>query len=205
MDQDKAIDCNSINPIDYFNKNCIQECYDLLLKVKNVHSTGIDSLTYVKNKEDENKRMIVIENNCFVAKMSNGFGIPTGESFTPFQMLQKFRFKDEFPLALSYVIYDVMKNQNNNPYKRQDKNSKNRTELKTIFNYLLENEATNTMISKATGVSQKNICRYKRDLEQLGLLIEVKKDLCKITNHQAWYLSTNKQKFKDNSQLDLFS
>lgn len=107
-----VIDCNTINPIDHFNKNCIQECFDLLLRVKNVHKTGIDSLTYVTNKDDENKRMLVIENGNFVAKMDNGFKLVINSPFTPFQMLQKFRFKDQFYLALSYVIYEIMGHEN---------------------------------------------------------------------------------------------
>ena len=110
---DNFIDCNTINPVDYFNKNCIQECFDILLKLRNVRKTGIDSLTYVTNKEDENKRMLVIENGNFVAKMKNGFNLGIGSPFTPFQMLQKFKFKDQFYLALSYVIYDIMGHQNN--------------------------------------------------------------------------------------------
>jgi hypothetical protein len=112
-DKRNFIDCNTINPIDYFNKNCIQECYDLLLKTKNVHGTGIDSLTYVTNHDDANKRMIVIENGNFVAKMKNGFNLAIGQSFTPFQMLQKFKYKDQFYLALSYVVYDIMGHENN--------------------------------------------------------------------------------------------
>jgi hypothetical protein len=48
------------------------------------------------------------------------------------------------------------------------------------------------MISKATGIPQKNICRYKRDLEKHGLIYEVEKNLCKITGFRAYYLTANK-------------
>ena len=62
----------------------------------------------------------------------------------------------------------------------------------TIFQYLLNNIATNTMVSEATGIPQKNICRYKRDFEKKGLIYEAYKGLCKITGFKAWYLTANK-------------
>jgi len=88
--------------------------------------------------------------------------------------------------------------------KRQRQDNKKTNQLKTIFNYLQNHIATNTMVSEATGVPQKNICRYKRDLEQLGLLAEVKKGYCKITNHLAWYITTNKECFPQSNQMTLF-
>lgn len=112
MASNNFIDCDTINPVDYFNRNHIQECYDLLLKVKNVHSTGIDSLTYITNKEDASKRMVVIENGFFVAKMKNGFGLAIGSPFSPFQMLQKMIYKNKFHLALNYVLYSLMGHEN---------------------------------------------------------------------------------------------
>ncbi|MDI5897017.1 hypothetical protein, partial [Flavobacterium yafengii] len=36
---------------------------------------------------------------------------------------------------------------------------------KTIFHYLKNHTATASMVSKSTGIPQKCICRYKRDLE----------------------------------------
>jgi len=79
------------------------------------------------------------------------------------------------------------------------------TQLKTIFQYLKENIATASMVSKATGIPQKNICRYKRDLEQAGQLWEIEKTLCKETGFKAWYLTTDPDKApKRNTQLKLF-
>jgi len=71
----------------------------------------------------------------------------------------------------------------------KDKNSQK--EKKTIFLFLQNHIATASMASKATGIPQKNICRYKRDLEQAGELWEVSKQLCKETGYKAWYLTTN--------------
>lgn len=66
------------------------------------------------------------------------------------------------------------------------------TQEKTIFHYLQNHIATASMVSKVTGIPQKNITRYKRDLEQRGLLFEVERKLCKLTGFKAWYLTTNK-------------
>lgn len=64
----------------------------------------------------------------------------------------------------------------------------------TIFNYLKRNVATASMAADATGVPQKNICRYKRDLQDAGKLWEVEKKLCKKTGFRAFYLTTNPRK-----------
>jgi len=79
----------------------------------------------------------------------------------------------------------------------QSKNTILESQTKIIFQYLLEHTVTNTMVSFATNVSQKNICRIKRNLEKEGKLQEVEKKLCKITGHKAYYLTTNKELFKN--------
>lgn len=76
----------------------------------------------------------------------------------------------------------------------------------TIFQYLRENTATASMVADTTGVPQKNICRYKRDLEKAGRLWEIEKKLCKKTGFKAWYLTTDPAKAPKYSanQLNLF-
>lgn len=69
------------------------------------------------------------------------------------------------------------------------------TQEKTIFHYLQNHIATASMVADATGIPQKNITRYKRDLEKQGLLFEVEKKLCKLTGFRAWYITTNKDLF----------
>lgn len=81
-------------------------------------------------------------------------------------------------------------------HKIQSKVNESNNQLKIIFHYLLKYTATNTMVSYATNVSQKNICRIKRNLEKEGKLQEVERKLCKITGHRASYLTTNKKLFK---------
>jgi predicted DNA-binding transcriptional regulator YafY len=78
------------------------------------------------------------------------------------------------------------------------------SQLKTIFQYLQHHIATASMIAEATGVPQKNICRYKRDLEKAGRLWEIEKGKCKITGFEAWYLTTNPDYSPKSNQLSLF-
>jgi len=97
-----------------------------------------------------------------------------------------------------------MENQDNNPNKRQRQDNEKRTQLQTIFHYLQEHIATASMVSVATGIPQKNICRYKRDLENSGRLWEIEKNLCKKTSFKAWYLTTNPNYAPFDNQLKMF-
>lgn len=78
------------------------------------------------------------------------------------------------------------------------------TQQQTIFEYLLKCVATASMVADATGIPQKNICRYKRDLERAGKLAEVKKGVCQLTGFKAWYITTDPAQFPPPSQLNLF-
>ena len=95
---------------------------------------------------------------------------------------------------LNTLINDTIKD---NTFKNQEQ---------TIFQYLKENIATASMIADATGIYQKNICRYKRDLEKAGQLWEIAKATCKKTGFKAWYLTTDTSKAPNSSrQLNLFA
>jgi S-adenosylmethionine:diacylglycerol 3-amino-3-carboxypropyl transferase len=100
-----------------------------------------------------------------------------------------------------------MKNKHENKpalQKQQGKGTEHTNQIKTIFQYLETHTATASMVSKATGVPQKNICRFKRDMEKAGTLAEIKKDTCQLTGFKAWYLTTNKNLFPQRQQLKLF-
>ena len=98
-----------------------------------------------------------------------------------------------------------MENTNNNPlYKRQGQDKHFKSQLKAIFQYLEQHTATASMVSAATRIPQKNICRYKRDLEKAGRLWETEKKLCEQTGFKAWYLTTNPENATINNQLNLF-
>jgi len=79
-------------------------------------------------------------------------------------------------------------------------------QLQTIFQYLEEHIATASMVTEATGVPQKCITRYKRDLEKAGRLWETSKTYCEKTGFKAWYLTTNPDKAPKHllTQLNLF-
>lgn len=97
-----------------------------------------------------------------------------------------------------------MKTSPNSPHKRQSQDNHFISESKTIFQFLYNHNATASMVSTATGIPQKNICRYKRDLEKAGRLWEIEKKLCKQTGFKAWYLTTNPDKAPFNDPLNLF-
>lgn len=95
----------------------------------------------------------------------------------------------------------------NNPlYKIQSEGNTPFSQLQTIFQYLQEHIATASMVADATGIYQKNICRYKRDLEKAGRIWELEKKPCKKTGFKACYLTTNPDKAPKPlvSQLNLF-
>lgn len=99
----------------------------------------------------------------------------------------------------------MRKHETNPQHKRQDEVTAHFNQLQTIFQYLQENVATASMVADATGIYQKNICRYKRDLEKAGRLWEIVKATCKKTGFKAWYLTTNPAKAPNFSpQLNLF-
>lgn len=96
-------------------------------------------------------------------------------------------------------------NQLNSPkLKGQYKGKGYRSQKETIFHYLQENIASASMVSEATGVPQKNICRIKRDLEKEGRLWELEKKFCKQTGFRSWYLTTNPDKAPNQIQYKLF-
>ena len=78
------------------------------------------------------------------------------------------------------------------------------SQMETIFQYLKCHTATASMVSEATNIPQKSICRYKRDLEKQGLLYEVVKKHCKITGFKAWYLTKDTKLFPKSNQLAMF-
>ncbi len=86
------------------------------------------------------------------------------------------------------------KHETNPRQKTQSEGITHLGQLQTIFQYLQEHVATASMIADATGVPQKCITRYKRDLEKGGHLWEIEKKDCKKTGFKAWYLSTNPDK-----------
>lgn len=87
-----------------------------------------------------------------------------------------------------------------NPFSKNTNDKANlknffRPKEQSIFRYLQNHSSTTSMVSKASGIPQKNITCFKRDLEKHGLLYEVEKKLSELIGFKACYLATN---------LDLF-
>jgi hypothetical protein len=108
------ISVSTINPVDFYNKNCVDDLLDLLTKKPCVELIGTKALTYVKQYSDKNQRQIIInrDTGMFEAELENGFNIPVGDKLSAFQMLQKFIYKDRWSEAVSYVIIHKMNNSN---------------------------------------------------------------------------------------------
>lgn len=100
---------DDINPVDYYNMTCVQHCFEMMLSMQNVFKVGIDAFAVKVNIGDELKRMVVIENDYFVVKMKNGLTLDVGAVYSPFMLLQKYKFRGSFSHAISYIQYDLMK------------------------------------------------------------------------------------------------
>ena len=97
-----------------------------------------------------------------------------------------------------------MKQSMYSPKLDKGKDNYHKTQLITIFLYLKDHVATASMVSAATGIAQKCVTRYKRDMELAGRLWEVRRDYCKHTGHKAWYLTTDPEFKMNDNQLNLF-
>lgn len=108
----QAVDVNLINPVDYYNRNCVEHTIKLLTKLKSVERIGVKALTYIINRSDKTKRMIIIDEKTgmFEAELPNGLGMPVGEKYSPFMMIQKYIHKNSWRQAMNYAIYKIMNN-----------------------------------------------------------------------------------------------
>jgi len=71
-----------------------------------------------------------------------------------------------------------------------------KSQLQRYYEYLQNNTATNSMVEKATGIKQKNLTRYKAELEEKGSLVVVCRKACEATGFKADYLSTNEEEIR---------
>jgi hypothetical protein len=87
-----------------------------------------------------------------------------------------------------------MRKHSTNPQKKFLKQGKFKhfVAQKTKFhNHLKKHTVTCSMAARAIRVPQKNLTRFKRQYQKAGLLVEVKKSVCRLTGFRAAYLSTN--------------
>lgn len=102
------VDPNQYNPIEYYSSNWAEDVFMFLERIPAVERNSPNSIAYVQNSYHRKLKMIVYEDGFFIGKHENGLGINVGEKITPFAMLQKFKYKGNFKLALNYVLYDIM-------------------------------------------------------------------------------------------------
>ena len=55
--------------------------------------------------------------------------------------------------------------------------------------YLMNHVATNSMVCEVLGLKQKTTTWFKREFEKKGLLVEVRRDKCKVTDRYAYYIT----------------
>lgn len=138
-DNKTIVDPEVINPITYFNENHAQFILTLFTKKPLGNFTSPDSFSYSENRVDKKTRMIVLQDNYFIALKENALGMKIGELYSPFRMLCEFEFKNNWQRAVWYIVTDVMNNPV--PYirvstkffkviKKVDRNKITRTELK---------------------------------------------------------------------------
>lgn len=94
---------------------------------------------------------------------------------------------------------------NNLPPSAKNEGNYNDDQFQRFYRFLKDHLVTCTMASLATGIPQKNCCRYKRRLELGGLLWEVKFSKCHITGFYAWFISCNPKLKPFDNQMKLFS
>lgn len=108
-DKNEIVSPDILNPVDYFNANCVQYMMNLICSKPLAEVTSINSFSYTKNKADKKKQMIVIINDMFVAMMPNDLGMEIGEPYSPYRMLVEFKFKKNWQRAIWFIVYDIMK------------------------------------------------------------------------------------------------
>jgi len=93
-----------INAVDWYNMNMLNEAIDIFRDSnKTVIKVREGVFTSAFNKGDDTKEMFVIENGYLVVKMKNSLKLDVGLKFSPFMLLQEYRFKGSFQHALYHV------------------------------------------------------------------------------------------------------
>ena len=97
-----------INPIDYYNLNCVADAEEILVKQPNVKKVGIGQYTEYLNAGDLD--IIKIEFDDYFFKVLKPNNILEDGKYTPFMLMHQLKFKGDFWRALEYVkenFYDL--------------------------------------------------------------------------------------------------
>jgi len=87
---------------------------------------------------------------------------------------------------------------------KQNKDKALSNQFKLVYKSFYKAPKTMLMASKETGIFRANICRYVATLRESDKIAEVKKGLCKVSNHKAGYLSTDPKQFPKSNQYKMF-
>lgn len=69
---------------------------------------------------------------------------------------------------------------------------------KAFFEYLKTRTAPASMATALTAIFQKNITRFKMQLEKAGVILHVERKTCMYTGFRAWDLTTSPKLFPVN-------
>lgn len=98
-----------------------------------------------------------------------------------------------------------MRNRETAPHKTHFKSTEFLAQQRLFYNFLQNNLCTASMLTASTGIPQKNVTRFKRHYEKLGMLWQVYEARCELTGFMAWYITTNEKLVPEfPKQLSLF-
>lgn len=79
-----------------------------------------------------------------------------------------------------------------------------KSQFKVVYQSFYKAPKTMLMVSKETGILRANVCRFVATLRESEKIAEVKKSLCKISKHEAGFLTTDPNQFPKSNQLKMF-
>tara|TARA_R110000822_G_scaffold185215_1_gene324399 strand:- start:136 stop:1728 length:1593 start_codon:yes stop_codon:yes gene_type:complete len=94
------------NPCDWYNKNKFEDALSLILRKEKTMQYRDGKLFSVVDREE----IVVAEKNCqnLLAVSENRLGLVVGLTYSPFQILVKFRYQNNFTAAFQYVGMNYM-------------------------------------------------------------------------------------------------
>jgi len=79
-----------------------------------------------------------------------------------------------------------------------------KAQTEKTFKAFKEKPKTMLQVAMETGILRGNICRYVATLRKHKKIVEVKKDKCPISKHEATFYSTDPKYFAPEVQSELF-
>lgn len=86
----------------------------------------------------------------------------------------------------------------------QDREMRFASQLQTVKQYLFKQTASRYMVAIDTHIPIQNVCRYVDMLKAGNSIAVVRKGYCRISGELVEFLSTDPEKFPNDSQLTLW-